>query len=57
MAARDGRVGLTRAQVVVFAEDLGHRLAYSCTLYTRFWSMVPYRLGDDAHNKAIKFSA
>jgi hypothetical protein len=26
-------------------------------LYTRFWSMVPYRLGDDAHKQAIKFSA
>lgn len=26
-------------------------------LYTRFWSMVPYRLGDDARKQAIKFSA
>lgn len=26
-------------------------------LLTRFWSMVPYRLGDDAHKQAIKFSA
>ena len=26
-------------------------------LFTRFWSMVPYRLGDDAHKQAIKFSA
>ncbi len=26
-------------------------------LYTRFWSMVPYRLGDDAHKQAVKFSA
>ncbi len=26
-------------------------------LHTRFWSMVPYRLGDDARKQAIKFSA
>lgn len=26
-------------------------------LYTRFWSTVPYRLGDDAHKQAVKFSA
>lgn len=26
-------------------------------LHTRFWSMVPYRLGDEAHKQAIKFSA
>jgi hypothetical protein len=26
-------------------------------LTTRYWSMVPYRLGDDAHKQAIKFSA
>lgn len=26
-------------------------------LETRYWSMVPYRLGDDAHKTAIKFSA
>ena len=26
-------------------------------LSTRFWSMVPYRLGDDANKQAIKFSA
>ncbi len=26
-------------------------------LHTRFWSMVPYRLGDDAHKQAVKFSA
>ena len=26
-------------------------------LFTRFWSMVPYRLGDDARKQAIKFSA
>lgn len=26
-------------------------------LYTRFWSMVPYRLGEDARKQAIKFSA
>ncbi len=26
-------------------------------LETRFWSMVPYRLGDDQHKQAIKFSA
>jgi len=26
-------------------------------LYTRYWSTVPYRLGDDAHKQAVKFSA
>ena len=26
-------------------------------LFTRFWSMVPYRLGDDAHKRAVKSSA
>jgi hypothetical protein len=26
-------------------------------LTTRYWSTVPYRLGDDAHKQAIKFSA
>jgi Catalase len=26
-------------------------------LTTRFWSMTPYRLGDDGHKQAIKFSA
>ena len=26
-------------------------------LETRFWSMVPYRLGDDQHKQAVKFSA
>ena len=26
-------------------------------LHTRFWSMVPYRLGEDARKQAIKFSA
>jgi hypothetical protein len=26
-------------------------------LSTRYWSMVPYRLGDDAHKQAVKFSA
>lgn len=25
-------------------------------LHARYWSMVPYRLGDDAHKQAIKFS-